>query len=157
SRSTRGRARPAPEPRLKLGPPSCPQLIPGLAVTETGRSPGGAGTQLASLTIGRQMSMKPKIRGVAAVMVFTAVCRADGAPRATATASDCRAQLAARGARVVDWPVRPVRLDGQHVCSVSGGVRLLRTRARIHYSRVPRVSCAFAGRLMRFEEIVQEE
>lgn len=94
----------------------------------------------------------------AAIAVVTTTGRADTlAPPAPTTPSECWAALTAQGVRVADWPVRPVHLDATHTCSVSAGVRLLRTRARIRYSKMPQVGCAFATRLARFEDIVQEE
>jgi hypothetical protein len=87
------------------------------------------------------------------VLLATQPLRAQVVP---AVPADCRQTLTARGARFREWPVRPEKLAGKPLCEVPVGVRVLRTPSRIRYQKPPRVNCAFALRLLRFEEVVQE-
>jgi hypothetical protein len=70
----------------------------------------------------------------------------------------CEAKLAAAGVRFQAFrdPLRPAP-GGRFRCGVEQGAKFLRGPGGIRYNRPPRLSCAMALALARFETVVQDE
>ena len=81
-------------------------------------------------------------------------CRSPKAPEAPA---GCRESLKTSGLRHASWPLRPLRLESGVVCEAPEGVAVKRGASGLRFAPAARVNCAFAMRLARFEQIVQEE
>lgn len=68
----------------------------------------------------------------------------------------CRETLRSRGIKHRVWPLRPQRLPSGVTCEAPEGVAIARG-ASTRFRPPARVNCAFALRLLRFEEVMQEE
>jgi hypothetical protein len=77
-------------------------------------------------------------------------------PLAPPAPPGCRELLRAKGIRHASWPLRPQRLPSGVTCEAPGGVALS-SGVRVRFRPPARVNCAFALRLLRFEEVMQQE
>jgi len=77
-------------------------------------------------------------------------------PAAPTPPPGCRETLRGRGIKVRAWPVRPQRLPSGVTCEAPEGVALSRGTST-SFQPPARVNCAFALRLLPFEEVMQEE
>src|SRR4029079_16649134 len=78
-------------------------------------------------------------------------------PVAPPAPEGCRVNLKADGGRFSTWPLRPSRISNDVVCEAPEGVAIKRGGAGLRFQPQARVNCAFAQRLTRFEEVMQEE
>lgn len=76
------------------------------------------------------------------------------APEAPENVAD---RLHQSGVRFAGWPVKPTRLASRVICEAPSGVRILRGASGLRFSKPPRVNGAFALRMIRFEQVMQEE
>ena len=100
--------------------------------------------------------------GQVVVAVLAALAAAEGettvpVPKAPASPDGCMASVRAGGAKLSPWPLRPMRLQNDVVCEAPDGVAIRRGGAGLRFQPAAKVNCAFALRLARFEQIMQEE
>jgi hypothetical protein len=77
-------------------------------------------------------------------------------PAAPASPPGCRDTLRTRGIKHRAWPLRPQRLPSGVTCEAPEGVAITQG-ASTRFQPPARVNCAFALRLLRFEQVMQEE
>jgi hypothetical protein len=77
-------------------------------------------------------------------------------PHAPAPPAQCQQTLRAAGMKFSPWPLRPSTMPDGVVCEAPDGIAVRRGPA-LRYQPGARVNCAFAQRLIRFEQIVDEE
>jgi hypothetical protein len=78
-------------------------------------------------------------------------------PQAPAEPEGCQHSLRAARVRFTPWPLRPAPMPNGVVCAAPGGVTVSRGASGLRYQPPARVNCAFALRLQRFEQVLQEE
>ena len=93
---------------------------------------------------------------VAATTVGANPVRIGQIPVAPPPPAECRQTLAAQGAKLTPWPLQPQRLPSGVICEAPEGVTIRRGKAA-RFQPPARVNCRFGLRLLRFEEVMQEE
>jgi len=92
----------------------------------------------------------------AATAVGATPVRLGQVPVAPSPPAECRQTLAAHGAKLTPWPLHPQRLPSGVVCEAPDGVTIQRGKTT-RFQPPARVNCRFGLRLLRFEEVMQEE
>jgi hypothetical protein len=94
--------------------------------------------------------------GVGVAIAALAAAASPAAPHAPAPPAACQQTLRAAGMKFSPWPLRASRMPGGVMCEAPEGIAVRRGPA-LRYQPGARVNCAFAQRLLRFEQIVDEE
>jgi len=77
-------------------------------------------------------------------------------PQAPAPQARCQETLREAGVKFTAWPLRPSRMPNGVVCQAPQGIAVKRG-PKLRYQPGARVNCAFAQRLVQFEQIADEE
>lgn len=91
------------------------------------------------------------------LLLIAAAPNPAAAPRAPEAPAGCRETLRSTGVRLSPWALRPAPMPSGVVCEAPEGVSLRRGASGLIFAPPARVNCAFGLRLVRFEQIVQEE
>jgi hypothetical protein len=94
--------------------------------------------------------------GMALVLGTLAAETPPATPHAPASAAQCQETLRAAGLKFSPWPLRPSTMPNGVVCEAPDGIAVMRGPT-VRYQPAARVNCVFAQRLVRFEQIVDQE